>query len=118
MVRGSPYYVRRRSVSPQEAIAAIRAAGGVASLAHPGAGEAVQKIILRLRDDGLGAVEAYHRRHSLATVRSYIRFANRNGLAVTGGSDCHGPFGGERASVGSIAVPLDVVSGLRALLGR
>lgn len=116
MVRGGPNYVKRTNISPDEAIDAITACGGVASLAHPGKGDEIKKIILELRSCGLKAVEAYHRRHSLDLVRAYIRFANRHGLAITGGSDCHGPYGDHRASIGSISVPLDVVTGLRALL--
>lgn len=116
MLRSSPYYVERQSVTPQDAIKAINAAGGIASIAHPGKTEGIKKIILELQTVGLRAIEVYHRRHSLELVKSYIRFANRNRLAFTGGSDCHGPHGEHSASIGSISVPLEVVTGLRKLL--
>lgn len=115
MMRESPFYVKRESVSPHEAISAIRAAGGVASIAHPGKSDEMKEIILALTDSGLQAVEAYHRRHSVELVKKYIRFANRHKLAITGGSDCHGPFGDHQASIGSISVPLEVVAHLKEI---
>ncbi len=65
--------------------------------------------ILDLKNDGLAGVEAFHRMHSVDLVRQYIRFANRNSLIVTGGSDCHGPYKEYKATVGSIALPKDIV---------
>lgn len=112
MVRSSPYYAQRRSVSPFEAVAAIVRAGGVASIAHPGKGEKIRSLILELKEHGMQAVEAYHRTHSGDTVRSYIRFAHVNGLMVTGGSDCHGPYEGYQSTMGSISIPKDVMRAL------
>lgn len=115
MVRTSPQYVKRQSVSPIEAIKAINAAGGISSIAHPGKSKRIQAVILALKRHGLEGIEVYHRRHTVDLVRSYIRFANRNGFAITGGSDCHGPHGEHKASIGSISVPLEVVTNLRTL---
>ncbi len=115
MIPESPYYVRRESISPVDAIEAISKAGGVASVAHPGRPEVMKDLLLLLKRSGLGALEAYHRRHSLATVKKNIRFAHDNGLAVTGGSDCHGPHGEYPATIGSISVPLEVVTKLEQL---
>lgn len=106
---GCPYYVRRRSVSPEEAIQAINRAGGIASIAHPGKKEHMPDLILRLKDSGLQAIEAFHRMHSVTLVRKYIRFANKNGLLITGGSDCHGPYREYPPSMGSINIPEDIV---------
>lgn len=105
----SPFYVRRESASPQEAIAAINEAGGFASIAHPGKSPEMLAYILSLKGDGLAGVEAFHRMHSVDLIRQYIRFANRNSLIVTGGSDCHGPYKEYKATAGSIALPKDIV---------
>jgi predicted metal-dependent phosphoesterase TrpH len=110
----SPFFVARESVSPVEAIAAINAAGGIASLAHPGKGEAVFALLTDLQQKGLRAVEAYHRMHSVQVIRRLIRFANKNQLLITGGSDCHGPYEDCPPSVGSISVPVEVVDRLKA----
>jgi hypothetical protein len=115
MTRGSPYYVFRKSIDPASAVRAITAAGGIASIAHPGQSDEIERIILHLKEHGLAAVEAYHRRHSVKVVQHYIRFANRHGLAVTGGSDCHGPFAEFPASIGTISVPYEVAQRLRKL---
>lgn len=112
MTRGSQHYRERNSVSPEEAIAAINDAGGIASIAHPGKAPHMEQLILDLQKHGLRAVEAYHRMHSVNVVRRYIRFANRNGLLVTGGSDCHGPFQEYAATMGSISVPNEVLEQL------
>ncbi len=113
LVRGSPHFIDRTSASPQEAIAAINAAGGLASIAHPGKGEHIFDLILRLKSVGLRAIEAYHRMHSVNRVRQYIRFANRNEMLLTGGSDCHGPFQNYAPTIGSISVPNEVLEKLR-----
>jgi 3',5'-nucleoside bisphosphate phosphatase len=112
MSRKSPHYVGRRSVSPFDAIRAITACGGISSIAHPGKAPEMQKTILKLKEAGLRGVEAYHRRHSVDLVQQYIRFANKNGLLITGGSDCHGPTGEFPPSIGSISVPPHVVTAL------
>lgn len=105
----SPFYVRRESVSPQEAIEAINGSGGFASIAHPGKSPEMLEYILSLKQQGLAGVEAFHRMHSVNVVRQYIRFANRNSLIVTGGSDCHGPYKEYEATAGSISLPKDIV---------
>ncbi len=105
----STFYVRRESASPQEAIAAINAASGFASIAHPGKSPEMLEYILSLKREGLAAVEAFHRMHSVDVVRQYIRFAQRNSLIVTGGSDCHGPYKEYKATAGSISIPKDIV---------
>ena len=116
MTRGSAHYVPRKSVTSVDAVCAIRDAGGIASLAHPWQSSQIRDIILELKSCGLQAIEAYHRRHSVDLVQHYIRFANRNGLIVTGGSDCHGPSGEYLPSIGTISVPREVVGHLRMCL--
>ncbi len=105
----SPFYVRRESVSPQEAIAAINSSAGFASIAHPGKSPEMLEYILSLKRDGLAGVEAFHRMHSVDLVRQYIRFAERNSLIVTGGSDCHGPYKEYKATAGTISIPKEIV---------
>jgi len=114
MLRTSEHYVPRNSVSPLEAIGAINAAGGIASIAHPGKEVHMDQLIMQLREEGgLGAIEAYHRIHSVELVRHFIELANKNGMLITGGSDCHGPFEEYAPTVGSVSVPQDVLLKLR-----
>lgn len=113
MTRGSSFYVPRQSVSPMEAIHAIDAAGGIASIAHPGKGDHIDLLILQLRQCGLRAIEAFHRIHSVHLIRHFIRLANRNAMLITGGSDCHGPYENYSATVGSISVPGELLDNMR-----
>ena len=40
-------------------------------------------------DDGLKGIEAYHSEHTPEQAEELARMADRLGLLVTGGSDCH-----------------------------
>ncbi|MBS1953041.1 MAG: PHP domain-containing protein [Cyanobacteria bacterium SZAS-4] len=114
MLRTSEHYVPRNSVSPVDAIRAINAAGGIASIAHPGKGAHIDALIMQLREEGgLAAIEAYHRVHSVKLVQHFIKFANKNDMLITGGSDCHGPFENYAPTVGSISVPQEVLTKMR-----
>jgi 3',5'-nucleoside bisphosphate phosphatase len=82
-------YVPHRGPSPADGIAAITAAGGIASLAHPGTNNR-DAIIPALADAGLTAIEAHHSAHDAAAVDRYRALAQSLNLAVSGGSDFHG----------------------------
>jgi predicted metal-dependent phosphoesterase TrpH len=114
MSKKSAFYVPRNSVTPAEAIHAIRAAGGIASWAHPGDGEHVKDMVKELISYGLGAIEAYHQMHSVETTQSIVALASDFGLLVTGGSDCHGPYEECPPSIGTVTVPEEVVAKLKA----
>lgn len=114
MTRKSPYYVPRSSIGPIEAIHAIKAAGGTASLAHPGKTKDIVSLIGLLRGEGLDGIECYHRRHTVDHVQQYIRLAGKLGMLITGGSDCHGPYKDHPPSIGTISVPIDVIVNLKA----
>jgi predicted metal-dependent phosphoesterase TrpH len=92
-----PAYVPRPDVSVSDAIAVIREAGGIASLAHPGLhnrDEALPDLVAA----GLAAIEVYHPRHAFGRARRYRRIAQQHGLLITGGSDFHGVDEGDHAS--------------------
>ncbi len=118
MTRKSEHYVPRNSISPMQAIAAINAAGGIASIAHPGDGKHIDNLIMELREEsGLAAIEAYHRIHSKELVDHYIGLARENNMLITGGSDCHGPFENYAPMVGSITLPAEALEKLRIRAG-
>lgn len=86
VVRGKP--------PVKECIAAIRAAGGMASLAHPyqiGIGnDELDGLVRELAGYGLDAIECYYPKYTLEQERFYLHLAEKYGLHVTGGSDFHG----------------------------
>ncbi len=112
MNKDSVVRVRRNSIQPARAIEAIHAAGGIASVAHPGKDSHIPFLIDELIKHRLDAIEAYHPGHTLSLVRKYIKMASSKNLLVTGGSDCHGPFENYPASIGTIKIAPDLIQRL------
>jgi predicted metal-dependent phosphoesterase TrpH len=96
-----------------EAIALVRGAGGVAGWAHPSY-DCTREALAELRRLGLGAVEAEYPATRPARTRELRGWARELGLAVTGGSDCHGPDQPRRA-VGACGVSAAEVDALRTM---
>jgi len=113
---GRPAYVPRHRLSPREAIAAIRRAGGVAVLAHPGL-TGRDDLIPRLVGEGLQGLEVCHPQHTPRAQARYLELARRWGLVATGGSDSHGPDGpgAQRVDIGALTVDGAVVTALKRL---
>ena len=112
-------YVYRREPQLTEAVARIRGAGGIASLAHPvRVNGDVPTLLPELCAAGMNAIEAYHSDHEAKDVELYLGLAERYGLLVTGGSDFHGAVKpGVRLGTGSdgnLKVPREVFDKLRA----
>lgn len=92
---GGPAYVDRYSTNLPRAIALVRAAGGVAVLAHPwGRGRRAdlpEEYLAELASDhGLEGVEVDHPDHDEPTRAELRAVASRLGLLITGSSDHHG----------------------------
>jgi predicted metal-dependent phosphoesterase TrpH len=103
--------IAKRLLPIEEAIPLIRQAGGVSSLAHPSP-ELVEEGFQLLAGFGLDAIEAEYpwgRRSRTAMLRDT---AMRLGLAITGGSDCHGSSQPHRR-IGSRGIAWDELFALR-----
>lgn len=88
-------YVPRQSPPISTAIAEIRKAGGLSSLAHPirfwgDDWESGDQLALWLAEVGLDAIEVWHSEQSSAYSSRVLATAQAAGLRVTGGSDYHG----------------------------
>jgi predicted metal-dependent phosphoesterase TrpH len=114
-----PAYVPRRGVPPADVIARIARAGGLASLAHPGKSrrDDLDDLIDGMIAAGLAAIEAYHPDHTPADSARYRRLAADRGLAVSGGSDYHGPGSGRADALGRVTLPAEEFSALAARAG-
>lgn len=110
--RHGPAYVERLKVTPAQAVEVVRAAGGLAVLAHPGWG-VPDDLIPELVTAGLDGVEVYYPDHVPAQVERYAALARRHGLLVTGGTDFHGNSLATGVPVGSQYVPEAVIEPLR-----
>ena len=98
--RGKPAYVDKYRISAEKAVGLIRAAGGVAVLAHPvllidpDNGELpykpLESLLRTLKSYGLGGIEAYYPGQAPALTSYFEKTAEAHGLLVTGGTDFHG----------------------------
>jgi predicted metal-dependent phosphoesterase TrpH len=121
-----PYYVDKADTQLFDAVALVRAAGGVPVLAHPrsrSAARATDAALLgRLADAGLAGVEADHPDHDAAARAELRAIAGPLGLIVTGSSDYHGTnkairIGQERSTAEALAAIVAASSGTTGLLG-
>jgi predicted metal-dependent phosphoesterase TrpH len=93
--------VPKMPVSLEEASELIRGAGGKLVFAHPGnpKGTSLVKFTKSLQEQHqiikdkmlpyLDGIECWHSIHDRETTSAYLSFAKKEGLLVTGGSDCH-----------------------------
>ncbi|MCJ7752110.1 MAG: hypothetical protein MUQ65_13610 [Armatimonadetes bacterium] len=104
LARGKPGYVGRERLGPAEAAQAIRQAGGIPVLAHPGklgARRRIEEIV----DMGMEGVEAFHSDHVEKDVELLLDIAKARNLLVTGGTDSHGPHPERTIEIGSLDIP-------------
>ena len=87
---GGPAFVSQDFPTPEEAISAIHAGGGVAVWAHPPL-DIVQDLLPRFVEWGLDGVECYRPNLAPGDVERLLRLARQHSLFTTGGSDWHGP---------------------------
>ena len=117
---GGPAFVPKVVPTAADAIARIRAAGGIAVLAHPlyaardrpGGLEALVAPLVR---QGLVGIETHYVSHRPRDRRRVARVARRLGLLATGGSDFHGATRpGVEVGVGrgELAVPRELFDAL------
>lgn len=90
----SPFYVTHLSPTPEDAIRAIKKAGGVAVIAHPFASRRGQILdessFQSLVAAGLNGIEVFHRDQSVEERNQLIAIARSLDLVITGSSDYHG----------------------------
>lgn len=94
LANDSKYYVSHIAPTPIEAIKLIRAAGGVAVIAHPYASMRDSKMaaenFIVLKNAGLNGIEVDHRDHAIEERNNLRAIAKELDLIVTGSSDFHG----------------------------
>jgi predicted metal-dependent phosphoesterase TrpH len=106
-----PITLPKVRIPVRDAIGLVRGAGGVAAWAHP-TYDCTRESLAELSGWGLGAVEAEYPAHRAGRSRELREMAREFGLAVTGGSDCHGPEPAGRA-IGACSVSADELAELR-----
>jgi predicted metal-dependent phosphoesterase TrpH len=114
LAEGRPGHVPRIGAAPVAIVEWIRRVGGFASIAHPGK-YGRDDLIPLLAEAGMAAIEVFHPDHPEPDVERYRALAGTLGLAVTGGSDYHGPGTGRAAALGRIGLMEDA---FHALMSR
>ena len=109
-------FVPRRGRRAAEVVEVIRAAGGIASFAHPGLSKR-DDLIPSLAAAGLTALEACHSDHDAAAEAHYRKLAARYGLGITGGSDFHADGDHHAGTLGSVGLPSADFAALQERLG-
>jgi 3',5'-nucleoside bisphosphate phosphatase len=125
LAEGKPAYVPRELPSPAEAICWIKAARGLAVLAHPTwvkvAEQSLVDLVRQLKADGLDGVEVYYSTHAARQTREYLSLAQQLGLLVTGGSDFHGltkPDIDVGIGKGTLHIPISLLPKMKEAAGR
>jgi hypothetical protein len=131
LIPGASAYEPRATIKPKEAIDLIHSVDGLAILAHP-SWSLVKKEngnlvfndshLDRLIKEGLDGLEVYAHRENeedtKACVEHYLTLAQKNNLAVSGGSDYHG-FGSAGKELGFnnfyLKVPYRVLESLKKM---
>lgn len=125
LAEGKPAYVPRELPSPAEAIRWIKAARGLAVLAHPSwvklEDHSLIDLVRQLKADGLDGVEVYYSTHAVRQTREYLSLAQQLGLLVTGGSDFHGltkPDIEVGIGKGTLHIPTSLLPKMKEAVGR
>jgi predicted metal-dependent phosphoesterase TrpH len=111
LATGRPAFVERIGPSPENVLREIHGAKGIVSLAHPGL-LGRDDLIPGLARAGMDAIEAFHSKHQPVDIVRYVTFADRLGLAISGGSDYHADPD-SAIHVGSATLPRELYEALK-----
>ena len=107
--RDGPAYAEREKLTPAEAIALIRSAGGLAVFAHPSFTRDYERVAEELAGVGLFGLEAYYKHYEPELVARLVALAAEHSLFALGGSDFHGIDREDEREPGDIPLPDEVV---------
>ncbi len=112
LVEGKPGFVPHRWATLEQAIGWIKAANGIAVVAHPGRYKysdlAESEMLSRFKDLGGTAIEVVTGSHTIDQYQYYAQMANHYNFLASVGSDFHAP-GESRVDLGRLpALPKNV----------
>ena len=115
----SPYYVHHYAIPAVRGVEVVRAAGGVAVIAHPFAVSRghrhEERLIEEMAAAGMAGIEVDHRDHDEADRRRLRELAAGLGLLVTGSRDYHGT--GKHNRLAEHTTEPKVLEAIRGLVG-
>jgi len=109
-----PAYFPKMQLTPKEVVNFIHRYGGVAVVAHPGTYHNDGAIYSAI-SAGADGIEVWHPDHASRNVDHYREVATKNGLLMTGGSDCHGGRKLGKVFLGSVVVPYSCLQAVKNL---
>lgn len=86
-------YEKRYKIDTREALRALRDAGGIPVLAHPGEklyNLHFEALLTELKVHGLLGLEVYHPSHKKELTNRFYALAKKHRMVISGGSDFHG----------------------------
>ena len=95
LAHGKPGYAPKPKWTLEEAVAAIRTAGGLSVIAHPVWYKDAARVVAMGVAAGLDGLEVYHVDQA-GKENEFGKLAERHGLLKSAGSDYHGPAEGKR----------------------
>jgi predicted metal-dependent phosphoesterase TrpH len=105
LVSGKPGYVPHQWATLEEALAYIKAGGGIPVVAHPGRYQLtrteMRKFLGEFRDGGGAGIEVITSSHTPEQFLEYAILAKEFGFLASRGSDFHGP-GESRVDLGKL----------------
>jgi predicted metal-dependent phosphoesterase TrpH len=105
LVSGKPGYVPHQWATLEEALAYIKAGGGIPVVAHPGRYKLtrteMRKFLGEFRDGGGAGIEVITSSHTPEQFLEYAILAKEFGFLASRGSDFHGP-GESRVDLGKL----------------
>ena len=106
-------FIQLEYIDAQAAILAVREAGGIAVLAHPGQFDNFDAL-----EDwvelGLEGIEVFHPSHNEEDRQTSLRYAQKHRLIITGGSDFHGFYGERPVELGCLELDEECIDELLA----
>lgn len=100
LAKGRLFYEPKETLGLPEAVALVKAAGGLAVVAHPYSLFVSKARLALLMDEwkelGVDGIEAYHPTAKLGQCRRLEKMARERNFRVTAGSDYHGAIRPER----------------------
>lgn len=117
---GKPAYSEKTELTAEEAVKAIRSAGGIAFLAHLNQTgfdtDKLEELLIKLKAAGLNGIEGYYSEYTPEHIAQYRALAEKLSLALGGGSDFHAdmkPHIGIGVGKGNLKIPYFIFENLK-----
>ena len=120
-----PAYAPKHELSAVEAVKAIRAAGGLAYLAHLNQTgfniDELEKLLIELKEAGLNGIEGYYPEYTPENTARYRALAEGLSFSLSGGSDFHGtmkPHISIGKGKGDLIIPYYILENMKGIIKR